>query len=588
MWRPTRCASRPRRRQRSRHSGRNGDEYFGGPEAAPGLPPRYIRDRADLGRARGLLRMGDLGHDRRPSRQGLLLHEQLAVRAARRQPCRPHRRISGARSVSITLSRRSWASCCSRSAGSTTSGGVVRKAVRHPHDDRLRRLAASRRASERPRLFLAVVAVLFLLQASRRRSARALPRGARGILRIRSRGGGFRTTSCAPGIFSSRSSGSPPPGSRADSSSRRSSARAEPPGQRVGALRALSAPSPSSWAEVSSAKGSGSTIGSETSGSGSVTRARSTSISVASGRCCSRWASSSGSPSCSARCAPRCAEPDDGELASLFLYAAVAIPVFYLPALFYGPHTNFAVIDNWRFWIIHLWVEGFFELFATVLVAVMFYQMGLVSGDDGDPRRLPRRHPLPGRRHRRHRAPLVLHRPGHAATWDWPRAFSAHGGRAADPADPRRVGLRAASSDRRCGECGARFAGGQMWAIYFLMAVGFWNFVGAGVFGFLINLPIVSYFEVGTLLDQQPRARGDVRRVRDARPRRRGVLPARRRRRIAVWQRIEKLDPRRVLGPQRRASRSWCSLDLFPGGVLQLWDSLIQRLLARTPAHVSR
>ena len=68
-----------------------------------------------------------------------------------------------------------------------------------------------------------------------------------------------------------------------------------------------------------------------------------------------------------------------GELASLFLYAAVAIPVFYLPALFYGPHTNFAVIDNWRFWIIHLWVEGFFELFATVLVAVMFLQMGVVS-----------------------------------------------------------------------------------------------------------------------------------------------------------------------------------------------------------------
>jgi len=67
------------------------------------------------------------------------------------------------------------------------------------------------------------------------------------------------------------------------------------------------------------------------------------------------------------------------ELASLFLYSAAAIPVFYLPALFYGPHTNFAVIDNWRFWIIHLWVEGFFELFATVLVAVMFFQMGLVT-----------------------------------------------------------------------------------------------------------------------------------------------------------------------------------------------------------------
>jgi nitric oxide reductase subunit B len=38
------------------------------------------------------------------------------------------------------------------------------------------------------------------------------------------------------------------------------------------------------------------------------------------------------------------------------------------------------------------------------------------------------------------------------------------------------------------------------WTFYFLMAVGFWNFVGAGIFGFLINLPIVSYFEVGTTL----------------------------------------------------------------------------------------
>ncbi len=66
---------------------------------------------------------------------------------------------------------------------------------------------------------------------------------------------------------------------------------------------------------------------------------------------------------------PTFKNPEKRELSSLFLYTAVAIPVFYLPALFYGPKTNFAVIDNWRFWIIHLWVEGFFELFATVLVA---------------------------------------------------------------------------------------------------------------------------------------------------------------------------------------------------------------------------
>jgi nitric oxide reductase subunit B len=38
------------------------------------------------------------------------------------------------------------------------------------------------------------------------------------------------------------------------------------------------------------------------------------------------------------------------------------------------------------------------------------------------------------------------------------------------------------------------------WTFYFLMSVGFWNFVGAGVFGFLINMPIVSYYEIGTTL----------------------------------------------------------------------------------------
>ena len=46
----------------------------------------------------------------------------------------------------------------------------------------------------------------------------------------------------------------------------------------------------------------------------------------------------------------------------------------------------------------------------------------------------------------------------------------------------------------------ARRAFRHRWTFYFLMAVGFWNFVGAGVFGFLINMPIVSYYEIGTIL----------------------------------------------------------------------------------------
>jgi len=34
----------------------------------------------------------------------------------------------------------------------------------------------------------------------------------------------------------------------------------------------------------------------------------------------------------------------------------------------------------------------------------------------------------------------------------------------------------------------------------FLIAVSFWNFFGAGVMGFIINLPIVNYYEHGTYL----------------------------------------------------------------------------------------
>ena len=77
--------------------------------------------------------------------------------------------------------------------------------------------------------------------------------------------------------------------------------------------------------------------------------------------------------------APARKDPERSEISSLFLYAAVAIPIFYLPAMFFGSRTHFTVVDMWRFWIIHLWVEGFFELFVTVMVAVIFFRLGIVS-----------------------------------------------------------------------------------------------------------------------------------------------------------------------------------------------------------------
>ncbi|MGZ5000467.1 MAG: cbb3-type cytochrome c oxidase subunit I, partial [Methylomonas sp.] len=51
-----------------------------------------------------------------------------------------------------------------------------------------------------------------------------------------------------------------------------------------------------------------------------------------------------------------------------------------------------------------------------------------------------------------------------------------------------------------CEVCGKSMTLPHKWTFYFLIAVGVWNFVGAGIFGFLINLPVVSYYEAGTTL----------------------------------------------------------------------------------------
>ncbi len=196
--------------------------------------------------------------------------------------------------------------------------------------------------------------------------------------------------------------------------------------------------------------------------------------------------------------APAMKDPERKEIALLFMIGAAAIPFFYLPAFFFGSTTNFTVVDTWRFWIIHLWVEGFFELFVTVLVAVTFYQLGVV---------------------RRINAIRVIYMDailflaggiiGTAHHWYWTGQANFTMALAAMFSALEVVPLTILTLDawdfiRLTGTKGAigqpRKTIPHKWAFYFLMAVGFWNFVGAGIFGFLINMPVVSYFEAGTIL----------------------------------------------------------------------------------------
>jgi len=267
---------------------------------------------------------------------------------------------------------------------------------------------------------------------------------------------------------------------------------------------------------------------------------------------------------------PAIRDPKRSELASLFLYAAAAIPLFYLPALFFGPRTNFAVIDNWRFWIIHLWVEGFFELFATVLVAVMFLVLGLVT-----PRTATRVVYLDA----------ILYLAGGIVGTGHHWYFTGQGtlnmGLAACFSALEVVPLTLLTLDawdfvklrqRRCDDCHAAFADRHRWTVYFLMAVGFWNFVGAGVFGFLINLPVVSYFEVGTSLTSN-HGHAALFGVFGMLALAVLVFSLRSLARDEVWARAERFVRVGFWGLNTGLA-AMMAVDLFPAGVLQLQDVL--------------
>jgi nitric oxide reductase subunit B len=195
---------------------------------------------------------------------------------------------------------------------------------------------------------------------------------------------------------------------------------------------------------------------------------------------------------------PALRDPERREIAELFLCAAIAIPVFYLPAMFYDGTTHFSVVDAWRFWIIHLWVEGFFEFFVTVMVAIIFLQFGAVT-------RLTATRVI-------YLDAILYFGGGFIGTghhWYWSGQTSFNMALSALFSALEVVPLTLITLDAwdfvklsRPGADAARVRTEvpHKWTFYFLMAVGFWNFVGAGIFGFLINLPIVSYFEAGTLL----------------------------------------------------------------------------------------
>jgi nitric oxide reductase subunit B len=180
---------------------------------------------------------------------------------------------------------------------------------------------------------------------------------------------------------------------------------------------------------------------------------------------------------------------DSRHLLGMFLISSAAIALFYGAGLMWDRQTNLAIAEYWRWWVVHLWVEGFFEVFATVVIAFLFVRMGLLKT--------------------RLATATVLFSTNifllggiigtfhHLYFTGTPTAILALGATfsALEVVPLVLIGFEAyhhLSISRS-----TMWIKSYKWPINCFIAVAFWNLVGAGIFGFLINPPIALYYMQG-------------------------------------------------------------------------------------------
>ncbi|PRQ03700.1 Nitric oxide reductase subunit B [Enhygromyxa salina] len=176
-------------------------------------------------------------------------------------------------------------------------------------------------------------------------------------------------------------------------------------------------------------------------------------------------------------------------LLGMFLIASAAIGLFYGAGIMWGRQTNLAIAEYWRWWVVHLWVEGFFEVFATVVIAFLFTRMGLLRTTTATAAVL-----FSGTVFLTGGILGTFH---HLYFTGTPTPVLALGATfsALEVVPLVLIGFEAYEN---MSLTKARpWIAAYKWPIYFFVAVAFWNLVGAGVFGFLINPPIALYYMQG-------------------------------------------------------------------------------------------
>lgn len=180
---------------------------------------------------------------------------------------------------------------------------------------------------------------------------------------------------------------------------------------------------------------------------------------------------------------------DTKAIVGLLFLSTVCIGLFFGAALMWGEHTHISEVEYWRWWLVHLWVEGFFEVFATAVMALIFTRLGLVQAKSATSAVLF--------------ATIVFMAGGvlgtlhHLYFIGTPTAVVALGASfsALEVVPLAYIGFEAYHT-YKLGHATPWMAR-YRWPILFFVAVSFWNLVGAGLFGFLINPPLSLYFMQG-------------------------------------------------------------------------------------------
>jgi nitric oxide reductase subunit B len=178
-----------------------------------------------------------------------------------------------------------------------------------------------------------------------------------------------------------------------------------------------------------------------------------------------------------------------GSLIFMVMISTVSIGLLYGAGLMWGQHTHISVMEYWRWWVVHLWVEGIFEVFATAIISTIFVRMGLLRVSVATTMILF--------------ATIIFLGGGvlgtfHHLYWSGtPISILALGATfsALEVVPLMVVGFEAYSRAKI--EHEMEWEKNYHWPFMFFAAVLVWNMVGAGLFGFLINPPISLYYLQG-------------------------------------------------------------------------------------------